>query len=261
MGGAWWLAACARVSAVLMVLGGVASAAASVERWWPECRWGQLESGGCGRLQDNLYDYIVPADPWVPIGSAATTAGVGGLLMGTGLVLLLPTHAARRQQWLLAVVVAAIAFVTLHDGAATLLSGRAGRPVDVSFLAAGRGPWEIVLPFALAALVFRLRATGTRWKGWDGPAPLVVSLLLFVVAPFLELVVLPLSHDAPPWSGAVTAMSMVVVAVAAWCLPGGSGRQKSGRQSSGRQSSGRQGSGRQGSGRQGDRERGVARPA
>jgi hypothetical protein len=224
-----------------MLIGGIACAAASVERWWPECRWGQLESAGCGRLQDNLYDYIRPTDPWVPIGSTATMAGVGGLLMGAGLVLLLPTHVAHRGQRLLALVVGAVAFVTLHDGAATYLSGRAGRPVDVSFLAGVRGAWEIVVPFALAALVFRMRATGARWKGWDGPAPLVVSLMLFVVAPFLELVFLPLSHDAPPWSGAVSAMSMVVTGVAAWCLPRWSATP--------------------GSGRQRDGEGGVARPA
>jgi hypothetical protein len=226
--GTWWLAASARVSAVLMLVGGVVCGGASVERWWPECRLGQLESAGCGRLQDNLYDYILPSDPWVPIGSAATLAGLGSLLMGVGLVLLLPTQVVRRDQRVLALVVAVTAFVTLHDGAATFLSGRAGRPVDVSFLAGVRGPWEIVVPLALAALVFRLRSTGTRWKGWDGPAPLVVSLMLFVVSPFLELVVLPLSHDAPPWSGAVSAMSMVVAGAAAWCLPRGSGRQGDG---------------------------------
>jgi hypothetical protein len=246
VGGRWWLAVLVRVGAVLMLLGGVACGLASVERWWPECRLGQLESGACGRLQDNLYDYLVPSDPWVPVGSAATLAGVGGLLMGVGLVLLLPNHAAHRGQRLLALVVAVVAFVTLHDSAATYLSGRAGRPVDVSFLTGLRGPWEIMVPFALAALVFRLRATGTRWRGWDGPAPLVVSLMLFVVAPFLGLVFLPLSHDTPPWSGAVTGMSMVVAGCAAWCLP---------------QRAGRRGSGRQASGRQGDGEGRVARPA
>jgi hypothetical protein len=241
MARARWLVVSARLGAVLMVLGGAAWGAASVERWWPECRIGHLESSGCGRLQDNVYDYVVPSDPWVPVGAAATLAGVGGLLMGAGLLLLLPTHAVHREQRVLAPVVAVLAFVTLHEGAATFLSGRAGRPVEVSFLAGVRGPWELVVPFALAALVFRLRATGTRWKGWDGPAPLVVSLFLFYVSPFLELVFLPLSHDAPPWSGAVSAMSMVVAGCAAWCL--------------------RQGSEGAGSGRQGDGEGRVARAA
>ena len=228
MAGTWWQAVSARVGAVLMVLAGVACGTASVERWWPECRLGQLESARCGALQDNLYDYIVPSDPWVPIGSAATLAGVGGLVMGAGLVLLLPNHAAHRDQRVLALVVAVLALVTLHDGAATFLSGRAGRPVDVPLLAGVRGPWELMVPFSLAALLVRFRATGTRWKGWDGPAPLVVSLFLFVVSPFLELVFLPLSHDAPPWSGAVSAMSMVVAGWAAWWLPERSAGQRHG---------------------------------
>ena len=221
-----WVSLSVRLAAGLMVVAGVASVAASIERWWPQCRLGRFDSAGCVILQDNRYDYIVPSDPWVPVGSAATLAGIGGLLMGVGLVLLLPSHAVHRDQRVLAPVIAVLAFVTLHDGAATFLSGRAGRPVDVALLSGLRGPWEILVPLALAALVFRLRLAGSAWRTWRGLGPLVASLIL--ACPLVELMALPISHDTPPWSGALSGTWLVFAGWAAWWLPELSGRRSDG---------------------------------
>lgn len=37
-------------------------------------------------IEDHLFDYVLPADPWVSVGSAATLFGLGYLLIAAALV-------------------------------------------------------------------------------------------------------------------------------------------------------------------------------
>jgi hypothetical protein len=203
---------------MLIVLAGVASVAASVQRWWPECRLGELESLVCGRLQDHLYDYFAPRDPWVPIGSAATLAGVSALSLALGLTMLVPVHAVQRELRLVTPVLVVLALGMLREGAATLVSGLAGRPMQVPLLGLVGSSLEIVVPFALATFAYRLRHTRARWWSWRGPAPLLSSL--FLAYPLVEFFLLPASHDTPAWSGALSGLCMVLAGWAAWWVPG-----------------------------------------
>src|SRR5262245_46068285 len=72
-------------AAVLLVASGVLLYAAAWERWWPACPRDGFESLDCQKLQDHLYDFQVPADPWVPVGDAAWLAGLSFLLLALAL--------------------------------------------------------------------------------------------------------------------------------------------------------------------------------
>ena len=56
------------VTAVLIATSGALMYAAAWERWWPACPRGAFDSDRCVQLQDHLYDFAWPADPWVSVG-------------------------------------------------------------------------------------------------------------------------------------------------------------------------------------------------
>ena len=65
------------VVAVALLAAGVLLHAASWQRWAGACPFpGGPETGACNVRQDHLYDFLVVADPWQPVGTAAQQAGV-----------------------------------------------------------------------------------------------------------------------------------------------------------------------------------------
>lgn len=76
------------VASVLPLASAGMSVAASAQRWWPACRRSMFDTDAYLRLQDHLYDHVHVSEPWVPVGSATTYAGVAlFLLAGAAAVL------------------------------------------------------------------------------------------------------------------------------------------------------------------------------
>jgi hypothetical protein len=215
-----WARYAARLGAVLLVAAGAAWLWAAVQRWWPECRLDRYESMACIRRQDHEADYLWPTEPWVPIGSAALVAGLGCLLAVLGLLLVVPALARRSVHGVVAVGVLLQAAVLLPLGAATYLSGRAGRPVeDVPALVPAGMLWAFLLPVVLA-LTVPLVGKAVGGRELTSLMALVVALLL--TSPLLEYFLMSMtytSHDTPPWSGLLSGVALVVAGVAAWWVP------------------------------------------
>jgi hypothetical protein len=216
-----WARYAARLGAVLLVAAGAAWFWAAVQRWWPECGGGRsLGSGPCTERQDHLYDYLAPTEPWVPLGSAASLAGAGCLLMAGGLLLVLPALSTERSRTAAVLAVATQALVMIPIGLGTLLAGLEARPVAVPLLLPTMVVWAFLLPAAFLGVVLVLVYQGAGWGDWRGPALLLGSLWL--ASPLVEYVLLMLlysSHDTPPWSGALAGVAVVVAGVAVWWVP------------------------------------------
>ncbi|GIG38752.1 hypothetical protein [Cellulomonas phragmiteti] len=189
--------------------------AAAAQRWWPACPRGSFDSEECLRLQDHQFDYLVPSDPWTPVGNAAQYAGVAMLLLaGAAAVLpflLMRTHWSRVP---IAVVVAAAVAV---PGAQTWASGVAGSAQPAwAGLAAGL-VWGVGVPALLIAwMVTRGRPDRPRtvWTtalagALIASTPVPAWLLGLMVAGYV-------SHDTAPWSEAGIAVPLVVAGVLVW---------------------------------------------
>lgn len=118
------------VSAVLQYL-------ASIQRW--------VVAGGSWTrtdrlVEDHLFDYYFPSEPWEPIGSAATQFGVGYTLIAVAL-LLLPFMMRGRMMWwgLLFAAAAALTFALIGIHAAW--SGVLGVPSPMMGLFDSFGEW------------------------------------------------------------------------------------------------------------------------
>ncbi|MDR7255233.1 hypothetical protein J2X46_004235 [Nocardioides sp. BE266] len=115
-------------AAAALVTSGALMYAASWQRWAHDCPWGHdPDSLACNRAQDHLYDFVLPTDPWVPIGTAAQLAGVSlvvGALALPGLAVAMRPGRRPGPVTVLAVVVAVLAAVDV--GVATWRSGHEG---------------------------------------------------------------------------------------------------------------------------------------
>ncbi|MDF2091049.1 hypothetical protein P0Y31_01720 [Knoellia sp. 3-2P3] len=216
-----WPRYAARLGAVLVVAAGAAWLWAAVQRWWPECRLDRYESMACIRRQDHEVDYLWPTEPWVPIGSTALVAGLGCLLAALGLLLVVPSLTSRSVRGVVAVALVLQAGVLVPVGAATYLSGRAGRPVeDVPALVPAGLLWALLLPAVLAFTVPLVIGRAASRRQLTSLVALVVALLL--TSPLLDYVLMSMtytSHDTPPWSGLFSGAALVVAGVAAWWVP------------------------------------------
>jgi hypothetical protein len=214
-----WARYAARLGAVLLVAAGAAWLWAAVQRWWPECGGQSLGSPGFNERQDHLYDYLTPTEPWVPIGSAASSAGAGCLLMAGGLLLVLPALATEWSRTVAVLALATQALVVVPVGLSTLIAGLA-ETVHVPLLLPAAVAWAFLLPMVFLGLGLVLVYQGAGWRDWRGPALLMGSLWL--ASPLVEYVLLMFvhdSHDTPPWSGALAGVALVVAGVAAWWVP------------------------------------------
>lgn len=216
-----WARYAARLGAVLLVAAGAAWLWAAVQRWWPECGGERsLGSVPCTERQDHLYDYLTPTEPWVPIGSAASSAGAGCLLFALGLLLVVPALATERSRAVAVIAVATQALLMVPMGVGTLLAGLDGQPVHVPLLVPAAMAWAFFLPMVFLGMALVLVYQGAGWRDWRGPALLMGSLWL--ASPLVEYVLLMFvqsSHDTPPWSGALAGVALVVAGVAAWWVP------------------------------------------
>lgn len=198
------LARCVRTVAALTLVGaGALLHAASWQRWAGVCRSSaQADVRACDLRQDHLYDFLVVAEPWEPIGSAAQQAGVALLLVAFALLLAPWALLVRPGRYVsVALVVAALAYAGV--GVATLRSGLAGEVVDPLLGDATFSVWLFVPTLVLiwAALLARGWARAAA-AFWVVASPLVMAFS-YAIGPF----------DANPWYEAICGDLTVIAGV------------------------------------------------
>lgn len=112
------------LTAAMLVASGTLLCAASWQRWAGACVRDDVVVPCSELRQDHLYDFLLPSEPWEPVGTAAQLAGVSVVLAALalpGLLIALPAGRRTGPVTVLAVVVAVLA--ALDVGTATLRSG------------------------------------------------------------------------------------------------------------------------------------------
>lgn len=222
-----------RVPAILLL--GV-SVVLGVQAWWsrfsvcfvggepPVAGLPEDGAGGCVALQDHLYDYYVPDDPWVPIADAAQREGLSLLALGLGVALVSLTLGGRWFVWPLSLAGGAgLGAAWVGMGVPVWRSGLAGEPVGFEdWMAASAWSGATVLvPPALAALAW-------FHGGRDGRLVAVFwGAMAIMPWEFLFTLLLAPSHDTSPLRGffRCAVVAVAAVAVALTLVPVG-GRQR-----------------------------------
>jgi hypothetical protein len=197
------------VVALALLASGVLLHAASWQRWAGACPFPEgPETRPCDVRQDHLYDFLVVAHPWQPVGTAAEQAGAALLLLAFAL-LLAPWALLVRPGVYATVALLASALTYAGVGTATLRSGLSGEVVDPLLGNAAFSLWFLVPTPVLVWIAVRAR-------GWARAAavflvlasPMVMSLS-YAIGPF----------DANPWyeaySGDLTVIAGLCLLVAA----------------------------------------------
>ena len=198
------------VASVLLLASAGTFVAASAQRWWPACRRGAFDSEACLRLQDHLYDHVYVSEPWVPIGSATTYAGVALFLLAGALAVLplaLATRALRLQVPVAVVASGSIAVLGVH----AWTSGTTGQVAPVTVDPLAWGVWGLALPPLLVVWAW--------WQRGGWAAAMAAALVASTPVPAYLLGMFALgytSHDTTPWSDAVVAVPLAAAAVLLW---------------------------------------------
>ncbi len=193
------------VAGLIFVIAGWLSISAAQLRWGDACAGGFDESS-CVLIQDQLYDYVLPMEPWVPIPGAAELAGLSYILIALALGLV---FAAVRSAWWARVPQVLLVLSALMFGVTTLLSGRAGVPVEpaTSIVA-----WWI-FGLTIGGVMLLATLVGLPSSGPDADSLLppiawwVWAVLLLLAMPFPEYIWISVvlgyeSSDTTPWTGA-----------------------------------------------------------
>ncbi|MEP6563111.1 MAG: hypothetical protein ABJD68_18780 [Nakamurella sp.] len=212
------------VAGLLFVIAGWLSILAAQLRWGDACAGG-FDSQSCLVVQDHLYDYLLPMEPWVQIAGAAELAGSSYLVVALAIALV--CAAVRSSVWGRVLQVMLVLSVVLF-GLTTVLSGGAGAPIEpatslAEWLFLG---WAIVGPMALVVFVTHY-ALGPAadsllpplaWTLWAG--------LLVLATPFPEYFLMSLavgytSYDTTPRTGAgagvvFSSAGLVLIAGVVW---------------------------------------------
>lgn len=201
------------VAGVLLGASGALMFAASWQRWAGACRWvdvtANVESALCTSRQDHLYDFVLPTDPWEPVGDAAQLAGWSLLVLAPAFVLL-PWALTGRRPGIVSTAALVGAVMALGAvGVATLRSGLAGSVVPTNIDVLALYAW-LLLPLGLLVR-FSVAA-----RGW----PLAATVLLFLATPLVATFTYAVGpYDAQPWwegtSGVLTATAGLCLLVAA----------------------------------------------
>ena len=174
----------------------------------------------CVVLQNDLYDYTLPSDPWVPIADAAQREGLSYLALGLAVVLVAVTVAERRPARAVhAGVGVAVGVMWLAVGIPTLQSGLAGEAVGFD-LPAVVAPLAFLMPVITLGLGIAAAGRATRDGRLDGLFWVAMTLAQPVPEFFLTLMLWS-SHDSSPLTGFARCVAVLgaAVAVAATLLP------------------------------------------
>lgn len=145
--------------------------------------------------QEHFFDHVWPADPWLPVASAAWWGGAAHLMTAVGLALV---FAAVRSPWWSRIVQVMIVGSVLVLGLGTLLAGRADAPVPTaSWWYWAMAPWAIGLPLITVVLEWVRDSAHPRllpswvWLAWLGA--------LLATTPVLQLFLMPsIVGEVPP---------------------------------------------------------------
>ncbi|MCM6763538.1 hypothetical protein NB037_14030 [Rathayibacter sp. ZW T2_19] len=169
-------------------------------------------------IEDHLFDYSVPAEPWEAVGTAAQVFGVGTLLLAAGVLAMMRALSPR----VLAPASIAVAAVFALTGVHALVSGLLGTPTPLgaTWLQLLTGIVPVVGLVALAVAVLRrapsLAVAYVLLLGSSLPGQLIA---IFSIAPMIMGYA---SHDTTPWSEAVIAATTGAAGLAALVTAAGS---------------------------------------
>jgi hypothetical protein len=199
------------LAAAGLILGSAAlQLIASLQRW---VTFGAAWTPGEPLVEDNLFDYSYPADPWVNVGTAAQCFGAGYLLLSLGVYALLraaPPSQMVRMRVLTLIVAGSFAI----DGGHALVSGLAGSPSPVQYVMVALWLLSLVAFVCLVLL-------GVLWLQTSWPVSVACLFLFGATVPgylWAMFTLAPLitgyqSHDTTPWAETVVAGSTAAAAV------------------------------------------------
>lgn len=207
------------VGGLALVTAGVLSIRGAFERWWPACAIGDYDSDGCMPLQDHKFDYLVPMDPWAPVGDAHQWQGAALLVLACGVICLLPslgrrTPARLALQMGVVIVAGAIAVV----GLTTLVATASGIATPSAVRTVAFWLWGGVGVFVFAGvalidsvLINRMPPPAefrrTPWVLLSLATPVI---FLVFVGPVLTMYG---SHDTAPWTEATFGWLLIAAGV------------------------------------------------
>lgn len=204
------------VASSLLLASAALQFGASAQRW----RFaGPSVASGDRSIEDHLFDYVVPADPWVGVGDAAALFGIGSLLIAAAISCLAAGAAAAHRTpvatwWAGGLAAAPAALTGLH----ALISDLLGSPSVLQHVVGGFA--GVILGIVqVAALLLLAWLAARRSLGWALGAVILIGstvfghmVAVFVVAPAIAGYQ---SYDTTPWSeavvAAITALASVVV--------------------------------------------------
>jgi MFS family permease len=196
-----------------IALSALLQTAAAAQRWALEVR----DPGPQRTIEDHLFDYVIPVEPWVSIGSAALLFGVGYLLIAVGIVCLgLGCRAVRGagSAPVIAAVVsgAPVAVFGLHAA----VSGMTGAPSALALLMPVG--FTFLGGVQIAGLVVMATMAASRSRGWAVGLIVLTATSVFgyVLAGFhiAPLLAGYQSYDTTPWTEGVVAAFTLVAATA-----------------------------------------------
>lgn len=191
-----------------------ASTALQVQASWQ--RWVTARGSwtqGDRSIEDHLYDYMIPADPWVSIGSAAQVYGIGMLLLAAGILAMTRTLIPRASG-VFRFTSAVVAAVFGLNGAHALVSGLIGAPTPLQslFPQMALALIPVIGLAVLAARAFpRSPLVAIAYVCLLGSTALGLIVSTFLIAP---TVIGYQSHDTTPWSEAFVAASTALAGAA-----------------------------------------------
>ena len=177
------------VVAMALLASGALLHAASWQRWAGACPFpGGPDTRACDVRQDHLYDFLVVADPWQPVGTAAEQAGIALLLVAFAL-LLAPWGFLVRPGRYHTVALLFVALTYAGVGTATLRSGVSGEVVDPLLGNAAFSLWFFVSTPVLVWIAVRARGWARASAVFLVLASPLVMGFSYAIGPF----------DANPW--------------------------------------------------------------
>lgn len=174
-------------------------------------------------IEDHLFDYVLPADPWVSVGSAAALFGLGYLLIAVALVALgvaCQRVGAKASAALVVAALTATPFALL--GVRALISGASGFASALQHLVLSYGALILGAAQTVRLLLFAVIVVRRSWLWSVGLILLIGATLIgYIVALFYiaPAVTGYQSYDTTPWTEAVLA---VLTALSALAVAGGS---------------------------------------
>ena len=199
------------LAAAGLILGSAAlQLVASLQRWVTAYEsWTRTDR----LVEDNLFDYSYPADPWENVGTAAQQFGAGYLLLSLGMLALLraaPPSQTVRMRVLALVVACSLAL----DGGHALVTGLINTPTPVQHV--------LVLQWLLSLAGFlSLIVLGALWWRTSRAVALAYAFLLGTTVPgylcsmylLAPLVTGYQSFDTTPWTETIVAGSTAAAGV------------------------------------------------